>query len=61
LPGDRIRIVGTDVIVNDQVIPEHRIEANEERREKAPLKIITASERKPEDRYDVYHKPFFDS
>src|SRR5215216_4023552 len=39
LPGDRIRIEGQNVIVNDQVIPEHRIEANE-RNEKDPLTII---------------------
>src|SRR5687768_10868726 len=39
LPGDRIRIVGKDVIVNDEILPEHRITV-EERSEKAPLTII---------------------
>ena len=60
LPGDRIRIVGKDVIVNDEVLPEHRITV-EERSEKAPLTIISESQPRPEDRYNVYHKPFFDS
>ncbi len=60
LPGDRIRIVGKDVIVNDEVIPEHRIVV-EEVSDKAPLKILSKPETKPGERYDVYHKQFFDS
>src|SRR5688572_16037038 len=56
LPGDRIRIEGQNVIVNDQVIPEHRIEAIE-RGEKDPLHIVNSPERKPEELYDVYYKP----
>src|SRR6478672_4211320 len=39
LPGDRIRIEGKDVIVNNEVIPEHRILV-EEVGDKAPLKIL---------------------
>ena len=60
LPGDRIRIEGKDVIVNDEVIPEHRIVV-EEISDKAPLKILSKSDSKPTDRYDVYHKQSFDS
>jgi len=60
LPGDRIRIVGEAVIVNDEVIPEHRIVVDEIS-DKAPLKILSQSDRKPEDRYDVYHKRSFDA
>ena len=56
LPGDRIRIEGNNVIVNDQVIPEHRIIAKDHNR-KDPLEIIEAPERKPEELYDVYYKP----
>jgi signal peptidase I len=56
LPGDRIRIEGQNVIVNDQVIPEHRIEALE-RGEKDPLTIVNSPERKPEELYDVYYQP----
>lgn len=56
LPGDRIRIEGQNVIVNDQVIAEHRIEALE-RGEKDPLTVVNAPERKPEELYDVYYKP----
>src|SRR5215218_5632380 len=46
LPGDRIRIVGKNVVVNDEVIPEHRIEANEGN-EKDPLEIVENPTRKP--------------
>ncbi len=56
LPGDRIRIEGQNVIVNDQVVPEHRIEALE-RGDKDPLTIVNDPERKPEELYDVYYKP----
>jgi signal peptidase I len=56
LPGDRIRIDGQNVIVNDQVIPEHRIEALEIG-EKNPLQIVNAPPRKPDEPYDVYYKP----
>ncbi|HEY2962628.1 MAG TPA: signal peptidase I [Pyrinomonadaceae bacterium] len=61
LPGDRIRIVGKDVIVNDEIIPEHRI-AVEEVGEKAPLKELKPiPQRQPEEHYDVYHRQVFDS
>ncbi|HZN07975.1 MAG TPA: signal peptidase I [Pyrinomonadaceae bacterium] len=62
LPGDRIRFEGRDVIVNDQVIPEHRIEATERNpedpeNEKDPLTILNSPERKPDELYDVYYQP----
>jgi len=56
IPGDRIRIEGRDVIVNGQVVPEHRIDAIDHNR-KDPLEIVNAPARKPEERYDVYYKP----
>jgi signal peptidase I len=56
LPGDRIRIEGRNVIVNDEVIPEHRVEATE-RNEKDPLTIVNSPERKPDELYDVYYQP----
>ena len=56
LPGDRIRIEGQNVIVNDQIVPEHKIEAVEIG-EKDPLQVVKRSERKPEELYDVYYKP----
>jgi signal peptidase I len=56
LPGDRIRIEGQNVIVNDKVIPEHRIEALE-RGDKDPLTIVNSPERKPDEPYDVYYQP----
>ena len=60
LPGDRIRIVGKDVIVNDEVIPEHRITV-EERTESAVDDHYRQPERRPEEHYDVYHKTYFDA
>jgi signal peptidase I len=58
LPGDRIRIDGRNVIVNDQVIPEHKIEAVEIRgREKDPLTIINSPPRQPEEPYSVFNNP----
>src|SRR4030081_2410759 len=45
LPGDHIRIEGRNVIVNEQVIPEHRIEAIDHNR-KDPLEIINSPPRK---------------
>lgn len=61
LPGDRIRIEGKNVIVNGEVLPEHRIVV-EERGDKAPLHLLSPpTPRSPEERYDVYHKPYFDS
>jgi signal peptidase I len=56
LPGDRIRIEGNNVIVNDQVIPEHRIEAKDHNR-RDPLEIVNSPERKPGELYDVYYRP----
>lgn len=58
LPGDRIRIQGKDVIVNGEILPEHRIVVEDEktRNDKAELKPISApSSRAPDEPYDVYH------
>jgi signal peptidase I len=55
LPGDRIRIDNQDVIVNGEILPEHRINALEIS-QKAPLKEDENSPpRKPEEPYDVYY------
>lgn len=56
LPGDRIRIEGQNIIVNDKVVPEHRIDAIEYNA-KAPLKIVREPEAKPDERYDVFYRP----
>ena len=58
LPGDRIRIEGRNVIVNGQIIPEHRIEAIDHNR-KDPLEIVDSPPRKPGETYDVYYRPDF--
>src|SRR5678815_5798464 len=39
LPGDRLRIEGKDVVVNGEILPEHRIVV-EERGDKAPLQLL---------------------
>jgi signal peptidase I len=54
LPGDRIRIDGHDVIVNGEVLPEHRIEAIDRNDNKSPLDIKNNPSRKPGETYDVY-------
>src|SRR5215216_4247766 len=56
LPGDRIRIRDEVVIVNGEVIPEHRILAKDHDR-KDPLEIIRNPERKANQPYDVYFRP----
>jgi signal peptidase I len=68
LPGDRITVKGQDVIVNGEVIPEHRILAKDHDKlprdrftkaneRNAPLEIITSPPRKPNEKYDVYFTP----
>jgi len=56
LPGDRISIKGNSVIVNGEVVPEHRITARDHNR-KDPLEILDAPPKKPGELYDVYYKP----
>src|SRR3989449_3541968 len=54
LPNDHIRIEGRNVIVNEKVLAENRIEATEIN-EKAPLEIKSMTPRKPGEAYDVYY------
>jgi len=56
IPGDRISIKGNSVIVNGEVVPEHRIIAKDHNR-KDPLEIIDEPAKKPGELYDVYYKP----
>lgn len=56
LPGDRISLDGKNVIVNGQVLPEHRIDAIDNNR-KDPLQIIKTPPREPNETYDVYYRP----
>ena len=44
---------GHNIVVNDKVLPEHRIDAIEYN-PKAPLKIVSEPEAKPDDKYDVF-------
>src|ERR1041384_7219014 len=56
MPGDRISSKGNSVIVNGEVVPEHRITARDHNR-KDPLEIIDEPPKKPGELYDVYYKP----
>ena len=56
LPGDRISLNGKNVIVNGQILPEHKIEAKDHNR-KDPLEILDAPPRQPNETYDVYYQP----
>ena len=56
IPGDRISIKGNSVVVNGDVVPEHRITAKDHNR-KDPLEIIDEPPKKPGELYDVYYKP----
>ncbi len=58
LPGDRLRMEGRTVIVNDKPLPEHQLEAIDNN-DKAPLKISDTPARKPGESYDVYYNPDF--
>lgn len=56
LPGDKIRIEGSNVIINGQPLREHKIVAIDPGAE-APLQTLNPSERKAEEPYDVYYEP----
>jgi signal peptidase I len=56
VPGDRIRIEGNTVVVNDRAVPEHRIIARDHNR-KDPLEIVEEPPRKDDELYDVYYRP----
>ncbi len=56
LPGDRISLQGKSVIVNGEVLPEHRIDAIDHNR-KDPLEIVNTPPRKSNEPYDVYYRP----
>jgi len=57
LPGDHIRIEGRNVIVNEQPLPEHRIEAADKNDNKSPLVVGTDPPRKSGETYNVYYRP----
>lgn len=55
IPGDRIRLEGNTVVVNDKVVPEHRIEARDNNR-KDPLDILKDPDAKDGELYNVYYR-----
>ena len=56
LPGDRIRIEGADIIINDEVLREHKIVAMDPGGD-APLQVLNLSEPKTDEPYNVYYEP----
>lgn len=54
IPGDRVRIEGHTVFVNDQPVPEHAIIA-EDVGPNSPVKIVDDPPRKSGELYDVYY------
>ena len=56
LPGDKIRIEGENVIINDEVLREHKIVAMDPG-EDAPLQVLNPSEPKADEPYNVYYEP----
>ena len=56
LPGDRIRLEGSNVIINGEVLSEHKIIAIDPGGD-APLTPLNPSPPKPGELYDVYYEP----
>lgn len=56
LPGDRIRIEGANVIINDEPLREHKIVAMDPGGD-APLQVLNSTEAKPDEPYNVYYEP----
>src|SRR5919106_2746482 len=56
LPGDRIRIDGANVIINDEVLREHKIVAIDPGGD-APLQTLNSSEPKTDEPHNVYYEP----
>lgn len=57
LPGDRIRIEGRNIVVNDRPLPEHRIDAEDKNDNASPLVVKDDPARKPGETYDVFYHP----
>ncbi|HEY5883986.1 MAG TPA: signal peptidase I [Pyrinomonadaceae bacterium] len=56
-PGDRISIEGTNIIVNGQPLPEHKIEAIDKGDNESPLDVRNDPPRKTGESYNVYYDP----
>lgn len=57
LPGDRIRIEGRNIIVNNRPLPEHRIDADDKNDNVSPLVVRDDPPRKPGETYNVFYHP----
>ena len=55
LPGDRIRLEGANVIINDEVLREHKVVAMDPGGD-APLQVLNPTQRKADEPYNVYYE-----
>ena len=55
LPGETIELRGALVLINGQPLPEHRVKAEPGVNAKAPLEIMEAPPRAPNEPYTVYY------
>lgn len=54
LPGDKIEVKGTDVYINDNLLPEHKIIGDPPSKH-AALDIAEFEPRQPDQAYDIYY------
>ena len=54
LPGDKVEVRGTSVLINDQPLPEHKI-IGDSRSKDAALTTKEFEPRQPDQNYDVYY------
>lgn len=54
LPGDKIEVRGSEVYINDKLLPEHRV-IGESKADQAALETKQFEDRKPGENYDVYY------
>jgi signal peptidase I len=59
MPGDTIEVRGANVLINGQVLPEHRVTAlpKEERVPSAELEVTATPTRQENEPYTVYYEP----
>jgi signal peptidase I len=57
LPGDRLEVRGANILINGQVLPEHRLtKAPRQDDEKSALKILDSPPRRADEPYTVYYE-----
>ena len=57
MPGDTVEVRGANVLINGQILPEHRLTTTPEREHKAPLAIAHDPPRRSDEPYSVFYDP----